>query len=359
MKNRNCAVIGNGALALSVAIQLTQKNCSVTYIDVSADLEIKKRYFEDPEITVIDCESYLVSLSKVTDTFESIPDAQVVVIAVTSSYYEMVFTHILPLIQNGQHILFMPACYGAILFKNALMKTRIENLIISEATSFPFVCDLLEEGLFIHSKKNTLTMAVSPVFELDSEIKFYNSLFDIFKPARNFLQTSLNNINLSLHPLPILLNISAIEASLSSFRHYIDGFSPTVGQLVEKMDAERISIGENLGVPLTPALSQLNEYYGRFSANTIREYVINPNGPYSDVKGFGLRSRYIMEDIPGLLVAAYNLASVFPINVPVIGLCINLASTIVNTDFYRSGFTLEKLGFAKLNKEEILKFVEH
>ena len=359
MRNMKCSVIGNGALALSVAIQLSQKGCTVTYIDISENQKIKNRYLDKPEIVVIDRGRYSVSLSKVTDNYESVQNAHIIVIAVTSSCYEPVFAHILPLIHTGQHVLFMPACYGAILFKKALRESKIKDLTISEATSFPYVCDLSDEGLIVHGKKQTLTIAVSPLSKLDSEITLYNSLFEIFQPARNFLQTSLDNMNLTLHPLPILLNISAVEHSASSFRHYIDGYSETVGQLVERMDAERIAIGEKLDLPLTTALTQLKNYYGDSQAQTIREYVTNLQGPYPDVKGFGLDSRYVTEDVPGLLVSASSIASQLGIKVPIIDLCISLANAITNRNFHKSGFTIEKLGFDKLTTIEIQNTIEH
>jgi opine dehydrogenase len=359
MANLNCSVVGNGALALSVAIQLTQHDCSVTYIDVSENLKIWNRYHKKPEITVISHKRYLITLSEVTNTYESIQNAQIVVIATTSSCYETVFDHVLPMIHADQHVLFMPACYGAILFKNALMNSKVKDMTISEATSFPYVCDFSDEGITVHSKKKTLTMSVSPVERVTSEIRFYNTFFDIFQPARNFLQTSLDNMNLSLHPMPILLNISAVENSVSTFRHYIDGYSPAVSRIVEMMDAERIAIGEKLGLPLTPALAQLKNYYEDTDVQTIREYVTNLHGPYPNIKGFGLSSRYVMEDVASLLVAASNLASALSIGVPAINMCIDLASMITNIDFNRIGFTLKKLGFEGFSKDELLYAVEH
>src|SRR5690625_5122948 len=58
-------------------------------------------------------------------------------------------------------------------------------------------------------------------------------------PAKHVFETSFENINSMLHPLPALLNASRIEGEVP-FLHYMDGITPSIGNTIEKIDKERI-----------------------------------------------------------------------------------------------------------------------
>lgn len=221
------------------------------------------------------------------------------------------------------------------------------------------MCDLRCDGtLYIHSIKKELRMAVCPVHRTDSVIGMLNGYFDVFAPARNFLETSLDNMNMTLHPLPVLMNMYSVERALDAFRHFIDGVTPAVGRLLEKMDRERIAIGDAYGLRLTPAIDQLKAYYGECGRNTIADYVSALDGPYPNVKGFGLNSRYITEDVPYLVVAGLSLGKAAGVSAPVMELCVQLASAVMNVDYLASGYSLARLGLEGLDCEGILAKVE-
>ena len=65
-------------------------------------------------------------------------------------------------------------------------------------------------------------------------------------------------------------------------------------------------------------------------------------------------SRYITEDVPYLLVPVYEFAKLLKIEVPIVESCIRIASAYNDVDYFKSGRTLEKMGFAKMTKEDIL-----
>lgn len=353
----NCSVIGNGPLGLSVAVQLVDGGCNVTYIDLSDKKVVINSYGKDGIVPVVDGDSYPVKMS-ITDGFDSIADCQLLVMGTTCSCYPQLFESIKGMIRDDIHLLFMPACYGAILLKHQLSELGIKPTI-SEATSYPYVCALSGKGLVVQSKKQTLGLAVCPNEKVEEETAFYNRYFKIFSPVKNFLFTSLDNMNLTLHPLPVLLNLDSTDPVRNGFRHYIDGFTPGVGRLSEMVDEERLAIGRAFGLSLTSSLQQLKNYYGESEAEDIRTYVTNPTGPYPKVGGFGPMSRYVDEDVPGLLVPASELAQSAGISVPAIDLSIELASLINGKDYRELGFNLAKLGLAGKSIEDIIEVVEN
>lgn len=360
-KTYRASIIGDGPLSLSIAGQMAERGCLITYIDISNNENIYEKLSADRLIQFSGDVEFSAPLMNVTKQFNSVEDADIIAITVSSSHYDFVFEKILPYIRENQHIVFFPGCFGAITFKNRLQKEKtLSGITISEAVSFPYVCDLLQDGkLFVHSMKRKLMLSVCPKAQQAEMLSMYNGFFDIFAPAKNFLETSMDNINMVLHPLPIMLNLGSVEQNQDSFRHYIDGFTKSVGRLIQRMDDERLAVGAAYDLQLNSTLDQLKSYYGNTDATIISEYVQNPDGPYTNVKGFGLDSRYIIEDIPYLVVATVCLAGMLGVPTPTLKLCVDLANCIMDKDYYAIGNSLYKLGFDGMDKEEILEAVEN
>ena len=330
-------VIGNSVLPLALAGQVAMRNDEVVYVDVSEHGTHRELIAHDCRLIYSGEENFAVRLAGATDSFKVITDAQLILIAPAPSSYTQIFGKIIPFLREGQHICFFPGSFGAMFFQNELEKYGKKGLIVCEAVSFPWVCKSKSPNeIVVSSKKKSLKIAVYPGSERENEIKLYNDLFDIFCPAVNFIETSLENINIVLHPLPILLNIGSVERECKTFRHYIDGVSPIVGDAMEKMDQERLAVGKALGLELTSTLSQLKTYYGDNGFTTISEYVSNLNGPYPLVSGFGLDSRYIREDIPCLVWPMLQIARAHGIDVPITELCIELSKKLLGMEFVES-----------------------
>ena len=349
--NKKVTIMGNGALSLGVAVQMANKGALVTYVDVTG----KEGADSVKEYRVSGADNYLATVHYVYDKFETVKEADIVVFGVTGSMYDVVVKKTIDLIKNGQVIAFFPACFAAINFLNDIRSKNID-VTVCEAVSFIYVCEVTgENSINIQCKKNNMRVAVYPGERTENMIDLLNQYFEVMTPAKNILETSLDNMNITLHPLPVLLNIAAAENDVSSFYHYTGGVSHTVGKLMEKVDAERLKIGEVLGLHLTSAYDQLVEYYGERNLHTIQEYVSSDKGPYTEVKGFGLNSRYIEEDIPFLVVPAAEIGKICGVETPIMNLCTELAGLIHGKDYREIGFSLEKMGLSELSKEEILK----
>ena len=337
---RKVTVIGNGALSLSVAAQVAQKGDETVYVDLSGKDESDIDNFE---VNVVGAEEYKALIKKVNKKFDSVDRADVVIITVTASKHQVVLDNILPFLHDGQTVVFFPACFGAMNFMKAIKGMNL-NITVCEAVSFLYVCSQLDATTInVQAIKNSMKMSVSPEEKTNETISVLSNWFKGLIPAKNFLETSLDNMNLTLHPLPVLLNLSAVEGNEKEFYHYTQGVSPSVGKLMERMDEERMNIGRALGLKLTSAYDQLVEYYGERGLPSMTEYISSEKGPYTDVKGFGLCSRYITEDVPYLLVAASSIAKYCSVETPVIDLAIKLASLIMETDYTSAGYNFTDL----------------
>ena len=331
MNGELVTIIGSGPLSLSLAVQFASAGKKVSYVDLGHNEALK----EKREVKTVGIWSTSVTLDSVCFSLNETPECSTIVVAVSPSRYDEVFPYILRRLKAGMSIIFFPASFGAMRFSEYASKAGIDirDVTIAEAVSFPFVCSQTDGStLLMQSQKSELRIAVQPKEKEKRFIDELNSVFHIFSPARNFIETSLDNMNMTLHPLPVLLNVSAIEKN-RGFRHYIDGVSPLVGRMMDALDAERLKIGKAVGVELTSALQQLKLYYGESNATNLFEYVSREDGPYNTVGCFGFESRYIREDIPFLLVPAIRLANEYGVAVPTMNLCVKLADTLLGTDY--------------------------
>lgn len=120
-------------------------------------------------------------------------------------------------------------------------------------------------------------------------------IFPEFIPAENTLETSFANIGMVFHPLPILMNITRVEAK-EAFRFYLDGISPLVANILARLDEERVSVAKSYGINTPSAFDWLLTHYGA-QGNTLYERIQN-NKAYSTILApTDIDTRYIYEDI--------------------------------------------------------------
>ena len=348
MGKRNVFVIGNGALALSIAGQMAAREALVTYYNPCGEV------LPDTDFKFKGALNYNFTLSKMASDYSAVPDAEIIVICVSPSQSHKVFAELLPYLKTNHNLILFPAYFGALALKIMLKKINLPDITISEVVSFPCICEMEAPGILqVLDVKQYLRMAVSPASRAEELLELYNEFFDILSLSQNFLETSLDNINIVLHPLPILLNVSAVERNTEEFHHFIDGVSHTVGRLVEQADQERLEVGRAYGLNLTSTMKQLVLYYGKRKANNITDYISSEDGPYANVKGYGLHSRYITEDVPYTVVFTESLAHSAGIHVPVISASIDIASLIHGNNYRKTGVTLDSIGLKNASIEII------
>jgi len=243
---QEAAVIGSCGLALSIAAELACGGAAVTYLDASCDGEVYRALSGDPRLVLegavrAECRLDQVGRWSAASAARFLADAEIVAVGLSASGFDEALPLIITSLTDGQHLSIFPAFHGA--QKAVGMCETLPSppdITIAEAASYPtYTVWDGEHTLHVQSVKRSLQLAVSPFERLEGEIAYYRSYFSIFTPAQSFLETSLGNINVVLHPLPILLNLAAVERNAAGFRHFIDGFSPRVGMAAEKLDAER------------------------------------------------------------------------------------------------------------------------
>jgi opine dehydrogenase len=161
-----------------------------------------------------------------------------------------------PHLRPGQIVIVCPSsCAGALEFKKvAGLAVDDESIIVAETSTLPYAVRVVEPGkirVFL-KLKDGLYLAALPAKLTDRVMEAVTDVYPAYKPAKNIMQTSLQNGNPVIHPAITLLNTALIERTSGDFCFYEDGVTPAVGRLVKAVDDERIAIGAKLGVEVVP-----------------------------------------------------------------------------------------------------------
>jgi len=359
-KNLNFAVLGSGNGGRAFCGQIAQKGYPVVMYDPLEETPHFLKLRQQKEIFLRGDITMAGKLRGVTmDIKDAVDDADVIFIVVPSYGHPPIFRKMIPHLKDGQHLIIVPGNYGGFLLKKMLADCGVNpDISVSGAASLPYACRISDfNTVMIYKKKFKMKIATSPGEKSQAVLDIMNDVFSDtveFFAASNLLEIDLDNINYTLHPLPLLLNYGAIEKNPETFRHYMDGLTPLISEQMMKMDEERLSLGNALGLSLLSTMDQLKMYYGQNDSQTYYEYVNSAESPYKDIVGHDVRSRYVAEDIPCLHVPAIELGGLVDIKMPISELCIKLSSLLHAVDYASEGTTLAKLGLAGKTVDEIL-----
>lgn len=266
-----------------------------------------------------------------------------------------------PFLKEGQTVIVCPSsCGGAIEFKNgAGLKLREESIVVAETSTLPYAVRLLEPGnIRIFNKlKGGLFLAAVPAKNTSVVLEKVRDVYPAMRPAKNILQTSLQNGNPVIHPAITLMNVALIERTKGDFEFYHEGVTPAVGRLIEAVDKERIAIGKKLGVEVIPdpELGVMQGYMVEATYDT--GFMTSPG--FAGVKAqSSLDYRYFNEDVGYGLVFLKSLGEQVGVATPIISAVITLVSLLMNRDYAgEARRTMETLGLSKFTAEELEKLL--
>ena len=301
-------------------------------------------------------------IKKVTTSMkEAVAYSDMLVMVVPSFAQDPLFELMVPYLKDN-HILFsMPGNYASLVLNNKknLMGYKDLDITFVDAMTIPWACRLFDSGeVGIMGIKEFIYAGVLPKSRTITVLNKINEFFPIdVRPLNNVIEAGLENINFGGHPLVTTLNMGLLENFEGKFNYYSDCVSPSTDRASEKMENERLMIGKELGLNLRSELEMMNALYNsdaksvyEFNKTSVTHGKIH-SAPVS------AKSRYITEDVPNILVPCHEFASLLKVEVPIIESCIRIASAYNEIDYFKSGRTLEKMGFENMTKEDILAYV--
>jgi len=253
----------------------------------------------------------------------------------------------------GQTVIVSPgSCGGALAFKKAAgLAVNDDSIRLAETHTLHYAVRLILPGrvrVFLKLKAGNL-LAALPGRHTDEILDMISDVYPSMEPAKNVIQTSLQNANPVIHPAVTLANAARIEGTGGDFLFYEEGVTDSVGRQIESVDRERIAIGEKLGIEVVSD-PEMGMRQGYMLDN-------NYGSAYREAPGFlgigaqpQLDHRYLNEDVGYGLVFMSSLARQIDVETPSIDAIIQLASVLMNRDYAAEALrTPETLGIADLS----------
>jgi len=314
----------------------------------------------------IDLESYhggprgFGRLALVTsDVAQALAKADVIMVVVPSSAHADVAKVCAPYLRNGQIIVLHPGrTCGAIEFVKVLRDNScLADVTVAETETLIYASR--SDGpaqARIFRIKEAVPLAALPAKRTAQVLEVLAPAYPEFIDGVNVLHTGLNNMGAIFHPVLTLLNAGRIESTHGEFQFYIDGATPSVARVLEAVDRERVTVAAALGIRARTAMEWLKLAYDTNGAN-LYEAIQNQPGYYGINAPATLHHRYLFEDIPMSLVPIAVLGQRYGVSVRAMDAIIRLACIIHQTDYWRRGRTLDKLGIEQLSVGEITRYV--
>jgi opine dehydrogenase len=299
-------------------------------------------------------------LARVTsDMGEALERAEVVMVVVPATGHADIARGAAPHLRDGQIVLLNPGrTGGALEFVQVLRERGCEaDVTVAEAETLIYASRA--EGpaqAHIFRIKEAVPLAALPATRTRRVLSALTSAFPLFIDGTSVLHTGLNNMGAIFHPALTLLNAGRIESTSGDFQFYINGVTPSVACVLEVLDRERVTVAAALGIRARTALEWLRMAYDATGAN-LHEAIHNQSGYYGITAPRTLNHRYITEDVPMSLVPIAALGQRYGVQVQAMDSIIRQACIIHQTDYWRRGRTLDKLGIEQLSVSEVTRYV--
>lgn len=296
-----------------------------------------------------------------TDVKSAMAFADIVFIVCPSYAQETLFEKIIPYMRTGMTIIMMPGNYGGLILKRMMEEKNMENLELAfvDAITLPWTCRIIKPGVInIMGKKRVLPLSIDAPEEKKESIK--NQLEDILSIDIEMLDNSfisgLENINFCGHTVMTILNMGLLENLKDEFLYYRDCCSEKIAKVYDRLDNERITVGNALGIEIPTELQMKNHLYGT-CYKTVLELNYNQES-YKDIKNMNESSKkgFLADTVPYLLVPCYEIGKIMNVETPLLEALITIASVYNDTDYFKTGRRLEQM-FRKedITKENLIK----
>ena len=352
----NIAVIGAGNAGQALAGYIASRGHHVSICDVNRtiidQLKDKQRI---RLIGEIQAEGIISNFSY--DARSIVKDADVVMVVTTALTHAIVAAQIADVIKDGQIIVLNPGrTGGALEFKSVLSQNGCnKKYYLCEAQTIVFACRIKGPGVVnIVGNKSSVSVSTLPASEQKEVFPTIQSIIPAYVPAPNVLYTSLENYGAVFHSAISLFNACLIEKG-TKFYFYSD-VTPAVAAFIEKLDKERVAVGKAYGIPLISAEEWLKNVYN-VDGNNLYECLVH-NKAYQVIEGpKDIHCRQITEDIPTGAVPICELGRAAGVPTPAFNALVDLASSLIGTDFSTQGRTLSRMMLDGKNLQEILDFI--
>ncbi|MHB9031501.1 MAG: NAD/NADP octopine/nopaline dehydrogenase family protein [Anaerolineae bacterium] len=291
---------------------------------------------------------------------EALAEADIVMVVVPSTAHADIARACSGLLRDGQIVVLHPGRTGGTLEFTKILRDSGCKADIALAEAETLIYAARSDGPAqsrIFGIKETVPLAAMPSCRTQQVLDALAPAYPQFIDGGDVLHTGLNNMGAIFHPALTILNAGRIESTGGDFQFYLDGATPSIAKMLEELDRERVTVAAALGIRARTAQEWLKMAYNATGAN-LYEAIHNQPGYRGINAPATLNNRYIFEDVPMSLVPIASFGQRYGVAVSAIDAIIRLACIIHQTDYWRRGRTLAKLGIEQLAVNELRHYVE-
>jgi len=299
----------------------------------------------------------------VTTAIEEALDGAQVLLLTVPGYAQARFAELLHPHLSDTHVLLVNpgGVGGALEMSQQLRRTRPScRALIGESANLIYAAKRLESGaggparVRVNGVKRGVPVAAIPAARTPEMLDALASVMPGATAARDVLDTGLNNINIIVHPVLVLTNLTRVEAAEDWFI-FRNGFTPAVARMMEAVDRERLATLRALQLPTVALVEWMLRFYANQGVRGRELHDVLSTAPVFQ-RSMGpkaLHDRYLDEDVPYGLVPLASIARALDVATPHTDAVIDLASVVRETDFRAGGRTLERMGLADVTPREL------
>lgn len=363
MKPQNITVLGGGHGGHGMAADLALSGHRVTLFELPAFAHNIAQVQASGTIQFCDGQqTHTAQLAQVTtEAKEAIPSADWLMVVVPSFGHEPMAEACAPYLHDGQRVVIYAGTFGSLMFTKRLRELGCTaKVAVAETSTLPYGVRLLAPGVVsCPLRAERVMVAGFPASRQDELIGALQEIYPVMQGGKNIAAVALSNVNPIVHPIGALLNTGRIEYSHGEFYLYEEGITKSVGRAIRELHREFTEVGKGLNA--MPAQYEERAFQSRtsitsaeFRAHFDTERIISGfKGPFN-IK----QDRYVSEDVPYGLVPVASIADMIGVAVPTVKATIQLFTVMNETDYWKEGWTVEKLGIANLSREKLSKYFE-
>lgn len=342
------AIVGCGNAGCAHAAKLSKDGHDVCLLKTSramhdANFETVRRT-KGITLTDLDGTTDFVRIREATrDPVVALANADVCLIMVQTLYHHEVAKLVSPAIRKLDLLLIVPGYMGSVCFHNAL-GNKVKCIAEGESTAYD--ARIVANGhvtILYKNVRNALGF-IDPK-QASAGLAIAGQLVETYRYARkNIVDSALHNPNLIVHTIGAILSAARIEYSQGEFWLYREAFTPSIWNIVEGLDAEKMAVLTSLGcepIRYLDACKFRNEEDLTVDAlKVFRSYAATggPKGPAT------VNTRYIYEDVPMGLCLLSSIGRTLGIRTPTCDALVTLGGGLLKQDFWQQGRSLERLG---------------
>lgn len=347
------AIVGAGNSGTATAADLSMKGHNVTLVKASKS-KIHNDNFEyllanEGKIVMreVDESIYEAQITHISSDLSVIKDSDIVFIAIQSNYHDGLLQRMAAHLRDGQMLLINPGYFSS---AYVLQHMPHKDITVIEAQSSFIDCRIIEPGKIHVGFRNVRNpVGVYPLVKKEDASKILEQLGFNIVMLDSVVEAALHNPNLIVHTVGAIMSIPRIEKTEGNYVMYHEVFTPSVWNILENLDSEKMDVLEYLGsarLPYVEACKYRNSLDdGRDAKQVFFDYAMMPTralGPTS------VDSRYITEDVPQGLVMLESIGKSLGIETPVATALIEIANSALQRDFRKNGRSLKNLGVSQI-----------